>query len=186
MPTNYIFPIDTFYKECVDNKLFDINNDIHTRKMILIAKSIMEKEEVSETVFNIYTSKEWVIKFFKIGKKEKDAEEEKLKKEEAIRQSTPQISELSPEEIDVCNFYNRLKNVESSDKRRKYLEFDILRNRKLLDIANQELKKAEKLFVAYTSQKDWAVLGGIAHAIGGPVAGAMVSMQTIEENNRNY
>lgn len=184
------FPSKRFYEECVKQKATKITDDFCVRKMVLIAKRIIEENQIPEEYGAKYTSEEAVKTYFKEGKKEKQAENKEKKERERIEHMTPKYSIFPPEIEEKRAFQDYIKDLSFNEKRKAYYNFLIKEKEK--EVADMEKAKEAAMKLsgaiinsAYQQPKnDWAVMGGIASGLAGPVAGAMVASQAIAENSR--
>ena len=188
MPGDYLFPVERFYIQCKNGKWTKTDNDIHVRKMVLIAKKLLEDDKIeSQSIYKKYTSKEQVIKFFELMH---EKELEKKKKEQAElekKRSQPQDTQLGASELQHREFNEKCKNYKYLEKRREHLKHLIDITEKQVRYATGEFNRARKISSdVYNSKKgkDWAIAGGIANAIAGPAAGVMVATEVIKENER--
>ena len=189
MPGDYLFPAEKFYEQCEKDGWNDIDNDIHIRKMILVAKNLIKADGKDYAgVYNAYASAEQVKKFFSIVKTQKQIDENKMKMEREEKESRPQPVTLSYNENSIVQFNQNCKNFRYAEKRREYLKNLIRVEEATLWNAESKYKAAEKNWrnSFYTNKgNDWAIAGGIANAIAGPAAGVMVASQVIADNEAN-
>ena len=189
MPGDYLFPAEKFYEQCEKDGWNDIDNDIHIRKMILIAKNLIRADgRDCPAINNIYASYEQVKKFFAYIKTQKQFEADRMQKEIEERESRPQPVALGYAENSVIWLNQYCRNFIYLEKRREYLKYLIRSEEIEVQNAENKYKAAEKKWenTLYANKgNDWAIAGGIANAIAGPAAGVMVASQVIADNEAN-
>ena len=91
------FPIDTFYKKCVSEKATAVTNKLNFKKMMLIAKNIIDTEGIPQEYAHLYYDEEKVKYYFKAGKENAQSAKKKAAEEEKLRKITPQEAKLTDE-----------------------------------------------------------------------------------------
>ena len=189
MPGEYLFPVQRFYLQCKMGKWTKTENEVHIKKMILIAKSLMKEDGVeSREVFETYTSKEQVTAFYVAARNKEIEKKEKSAKALEEKKKVPQDTNLSSDDRDFRVFNEKCKDYKYADKRKESLKYLISLTEGQLRRATAKFNAARKTsdnVYAATKGKDWAIAGGIANAIAGPAAGVMVASEIIKENERN-
>lgn len=166
---NWKFPIDEFYITCVSKKATDVSNNSSVKKMMLIAKHIIENEKIPSEYVHLYYDKEKVMQYFN-------------------EKNIPVNSELTSTMISQVNLHYKLKDKLYKEKTKAQLEYLIHKTTTKIKNAKEARSSLHKLSLvishsAYEKpESDWAVLGGIAQGIAGPAAGIAVASQTIAEN----
>lgn len=185
------FPNLKFYDRCLEIGAINLENKYQLQKAITLAEEILTQNKVPKSAFGFYISEEKVKEYYRTAEIEKQhqAEIEKNKKEKEY--ITPYDSVLTDEERKKISFYESLKTVETYKKRELMLKAIIDDLKKKYDEADMQYrslmnssKTANELAMQPTPQKDWAILGGIAQGIAGPIAGISVASQTIAENEK--
>lgn len=184
------FPIDTFYKKCVSEKATAVTNKLNFKKMMLIAKNIIDTEGIPQEYAHLYYDEEKVKYYFKAGKENAQSAKKKAAEEEKLRKITPQEAKLTDEMKEISDLHFALRNELYAAKRKLHLEILIGSIEKKI----QSYKKAfdNTLTVAaamsssakQTPKNDWAVIGGFVQGIAGPAAGAIAASQAIAENEK--
>lgn len=184
------FPVDEFYKKCLSEKAAAVTNELAFRKMMLIAKNILDMEGVPREYIPLYYDEEKVKQYFKVGKERATAARRNAQEEKALRKATPQDAELTPDMEEVADMHDALKDELYRNKRKLQLET-------LIGITERKIQEAKRAYdsalltsaalsasAKQTPKKDWALIGGIAQGIAGPAAGAIAASQAIAENER--
>lgn len=184
------FPIDAFYEKCVSEKATAVTNKLNFKKMMLIAKNIIDTEGIPQEYAHLYYDEEKVKYYFKAGKENSQTAKKKAAEEEKLRKITPQEAKLTDEMKEIRNLHFALRNELYAAKRKLHLEILIGSIEKKI----QSYKKAfdNTLTVAaamsssakQTPKNDWAVIGGFVQGIAGPAAGAIAASQAIAENEK--
>lgn len=184
------FPIDAFYKKCVSEKATAVTNKLNFKKMMLIAKNIIDTEGIPQEYAHLYYDEEKVKYYFKAGKENAQVAKKKAAEEEKLRKIAPQEAKLTDEMKEIRNLHFALRNELYAAKRKLHLEILIGSIEKKI----QGYKKAfdNTLTVAaamsssakQTPKNDWAVIGGFVQGIAGPAAGAIAASQAIAENEK--
>ena len=182
MPGNWIFPVEDFSKKCTESGFVDLNNDIHLRKMVLIAVDMAKNKGCPDNEIAKYTTAKMIKTYIKLAKDEHKAQKATETAEKKIERMTPHNSTLGKEDIEFVEFNRVVKNYVGFEKRKAYIEFDIYRKKLMLAIAKKDYKTAKSITANATYKPDWAIMGGIANAIGGPAAGVAVAQKTMADN----
>lgn len=184
------FPIDKFYKECLDEKATNVTNAIVFKKIMLIAKNIINKEQIPQQYISMYYDEKKVKDYFLTGKERVQTAREKREQEEALKRITPQPAKLTTEMREISNLHYALRDKMYVEKRRLHLGL-------LINIANRKLQECEKTYdtawkvshallhsTVQIPKNDWAVIGGLTQGIAGPAAGVMAALKASAENDK--
>ena len=184
------FPIDAFYKKCVSEKATAVTNKLNFKKMMLIAKNIIDTEGIPQEYVHLYYDEEKVKYYFKAGKENAQAAKKKAAEEEKLRKITPQKAKLTDEMKEISDLHFALRNELYAAKRKLHLEILIgsiekkIQGYKKAYNNTLTVAAAMSLSAKQTPKNDWAVIGGFVQGIAGPAAGAIAASQAIAENER--
>lgn len=177
------FSLEEFYKKCAKQNIENLDDNFYLSKAKLLLDNMLKEDKVSKKYWDLYDNEEKLKEYFVKGKT--TVENIELKKK-----NTPVAVRLSKSEKEEQTFLNSLKSENGIKKRKKILNRIVQDGDKRL----QELRKGKQalndlaIFTiqsAHTqSKQDWATIGGIASAIGGPTAGLVAAQQAIIENER--
>lgn len=153
-----------FYKKCLENSIYSINSAANRQKAILLGNQMR--------IINVNESN--VDELFKKGEAYANAQ----KKQEENKKIAEQRAGIQKEEREKFQKYSCLHGRQ---KRLLMLKEEL-----------QSLRKSKSSLetftdttlgsVAYERERDWAITGGIASAIGGAGAGVMAASQVQAEN----
>lgn len=140
------------------------------------------KLEFSDEECNYYFQKERMEQFMVEGKETSDGIEEKKQEEEKI----PKAVTPNQTEEEFLQRVSQLLALCGNRKRERMLT-DLIQD---LEKRIEELKQGEEamkqLGIIYAQQQkkegDWAIAGGLADGLAGPVAGYMAASQVMEKN----
>lgn len=167
--------------------------DADTRHSLVSLKSMGKEEYILErfsvtlssmnsSEFSSYIRKECLERYLTEGKKLADsADQEELARQKTIKAATPNLPEKT-----FLQRTSKISYLRGSNKRVKMLD-DLVSDLSEKIVAIQQGEEAMKtLGMLYMQQQkkegDWAIAGGIADGLAGPVAGFMAASQVIENN----
>ena len=181
------FPADKFLAECAEKGVKQLSNDYEMRKATLIAKGIAEKAGMPQDCVPAYCSEEKVRGYFAAAIKQKEQKEQQDRAAYERKYKTPQKHALTKEEQEYRAYADKAREASPQEKREMSIRYDLYRAKEQLADIEEQRKHAGDLEMAmvrasYQPTTDWATMGGIASAIAGPAAGAVVASQTIAEN----
>lgn len=126
------------------------------------------------------------------AKKQKELENKKAQKAklDEMYKTVPKSAEINEKERQFLDFANKIKNLDKDKKRREIIREKVRIAEKEVEKLKQKVEESKQLetFARHyyaPQEKDWALLGGIAEGIAGPVAGVAVAMDAMAENERN-
>ena len=178
------FPTEEFYKRCFEGKIENLGSDYGWKKAKVIAEQlILEKcPKADMSCFQSYLTKEKLQAFLETGKSQAE-QTAKKKLEESKR-----VCEADADSYEAT-FMLRSSSVAglTGCQKRVRMLTDLISD---YDERIQKLKDGEEamkqLAMIYTGaqkkESDWAILGGAANGIAGPVASAAVIWGTMKKN----
>ncbi len=188
-------PCLEFYKICKHIKLSSFSNPTELKRAQLIIEDLLAQENLPTKYSHIYSTEEKLTTYYKQGRQLYTAEQikeiERKKEEERCEQkrlNTPIRTNLNDTQQKVIDLASRLMRHRGNEKRIHWLS-EILEteqnkltkiNRKLYDLGKEINDYSQP--VEWEKPVDWAIMGGLAQAIGGPAAGVMAAMETQESN----
>lgn len=178
------FPTEEFYKRCFEGKIENLGSDYGWKKAKVIAEQlILEKcPKADMSCFQSYLTKEKLQAFLETGKSQAEqTTKKKLEESKRVREANADSYEAT--------FMRRSSSVSglTGCQKRVQMLTDLISD---YDKEIQKLKDGEEamkqLAMIYTSaqkkESDWAILGGAANGIAGPVASAAVIWDTMKKN----
>ena len=178
------FPTEEFYKRCFEGKIENLGSDYGWKKGKVIAEQlILEKcPKADMSCFQSYLTKEKLQAFLETGKSQAEqTAKKKLEESKRVREA-----DADPYEATFMLRSSSVAGLTGCQKRVRMLT-DLISD---YDERIQKLKDGEEamkqLAMIYTSaqkkESDWAILGGAANGIAGPVASAAVIWDTMKKN----
>lgn len=178
------FPTEEFYKRCFEGKIENLGSDYGWKKAKVIAEQlILEKcPKADMSCFQSYLTKEKLQAFLETGKSQAEQTAKKrLEESKRVREA-----DADPYEATFMLRSSSVAGLTGCQKRVRMLT-DLISD---YDERIQKLKDGEEamkqLAMIYTSaqkkESDWAILGGAANGIAGPVASAAVIWDTMQKN----
>ena len=180
----WVFPSEKFYQQCNEQKLANTFGEYGFKKAKTIAEQLIREAcpEADISYFQSYLTKEKLQAFLETGKSQAE-QTAKKKLEESKR-----VREADADSYEAI-FMHRSSAVAGLTGCQKRVQM-------LTDLISdygeeiQKLKDGEEamkqLAMIYTSaqkkESDWAILGGAANGIAGPVASAAVIWDTMKKN----
>lgn len=178
------FPAEEFYRRCSEKKAEDISSEYGFIKAKGIAEQLIVElcPEADISCFQSYLTKEKLQEFLNAGKPlaELTARKQLAKKKRVC------LAKAYPYEATFVERASAVSNLTGCEKRVKMLT-DLLHDcdQKIEDLKAGE-KAMEQLAMVYAGaqkkESDWAILGGAANGIAGPVASAAVIWDTMKKN----
>ena len=180
----WAFPAEKFYQQCTEQKVVNTSDEYGFKKAKLIAEQLIREAcpEVDMSCFQSYLTKEKLQEFLEVGKSQAEqAAKKKLEESKRVREADADSYEAT--------FMRRSSAVSglTGCQKRVQMLTDLISD---YDKEIQKLKDGEEamkqLAMIYTSaqkkESDWAILGGAANGIAGPVASAAVIWDTMKKN----
>lgn len=170
-------------RECKIHNFSGINSEASFQKALVILENAMEKSEISPTRFSIYTNKEKVKSLFDSAIKNVEKKEEQ-KNQRLIKQMREEEALFAKECLVGLEFTGKEKSIQYCKQMIAHYE----QNLKILDdqLNNQVDETAKKSMDYEQVDNNWAIHGGVASAIAGPVVGAVMAAdakQRIDQRN---
>lgn len=191
------FPEELFWDKCKRNKATDVADKYQLLKIRKIAEELLVENNIPKEYHPIYISDNKILQYVSNCEKNDQEKEKRVaeelkaqKKARELAYKIPQDAKLNSEENRLVSFHSKLKNLKYEDKRIEYLNHLINETQIALNVICRDIDSINKgtqamISSAYQEKTyDWSILGGIASGIAGPVAGAMVAGQAIQENQR--
>ena len=180
----WAFPAEKFYQQCTEQKVVNTSDEYGFKKTKLIAEQLIREAcpEVDMSCFQSYLTKEKLQEFLETGKSQAEqAAKRKLEESKRVREADADSYEAI--------FMHRSSVVAglTGCQKRVQMLTDLICD---YDEEIQKLKDGEEamkqLAMIYTGaqkkESDWAILGGAANGIAGPVASAAVIWDTMKKN----
>ncbi len=177
------FPCEDFYISCIEDGIKKIEGEYNIANAKRIAKAYFADNKIDEDNCADYLTTDNLRKYYKQGKaiNAKRLTEETEKKKQVRKIALPRIENIEKKH------YDTVAQLHGVDKRLAMIE-------KLIEDTKYRIKLAEDSHVSGTQaalsynksaslkEKSWGTAGGLASAIGGPVAGAVAASQVMAEN----
>ena len=178
------FPTEKFYQDCNEIKVDDVSGEYGYNKAKSIAEQLIRGAcpEADMLCFQAYLTKEKLQEFLDAGK----PQAELTAKRELAKKKQVRFAKAYPYEATFIKRATAVSNLTGNEKRVKTLT-DLLndcddRIQKLKD-GEEAMKQLAMVYAgAQKKESDWAILGGAANGIGGPVASAAVIWDTMKRN----
>lgn len=179
------FPAEEFYTMCAQKKMTDLNNEYSFIKATNYAQQLITQENplADMSSFNYYLERETLQNFLKIGQmKAQETAQAELARQKIVQSATP-----APDEATFLKRVSEIKTLAGCQKRVKMLT-DLLNDcSDKIDALEASEAAMKQLAMVYAGtqkkESDWAILGGVANGIAGPVASAAVVWDTMKKNN---
>ncbi len=178
------FPTEKFHLICSEKKANDLSSEYGFNKARAIAEQLIKEAcpEADIACFQSYLTKEKLQEFLEAGKSQAEqTAKKKLEESKQVRKANADSYEAT--------FMRRSSAVSglTGCQKRVQMLTDLISD---YDKEIQKLKDGEEamkqLAMIYTSaqkkESDWAILGGVANGIAGPVASAAVIWDTMKKN----
>lgn len=181
---SWLFPTEKFYQYCREQKAVDLSNEFGYTKARAIAKQLIQEAfpEADMSYFQGYLTKEKLQEFLDAGK----PQAELTAKRELAKKKQVRFAKAYPYEATFIKRATAVSSLTGNEKRVKMLT-DLLndcddRIQKLKD-SEEAMKQLAMVYAgAQKKENDWAILGGAANGIAGPVASAAVVWDTMKKN----
>lgn len=180
----WAFPTEKFYQCCAEQKAVNILNEYGFNKAKTIAEQLIREEcpKADMSCFQAYLTKEKLQEFLDAGK----PLAELTAKKELAQKKQVRFAKAYPYEATFIKRATAVSRLTGNEKRVKMLT-DLLndcddRIQKLRD-GEEAMKQLAMVYAgAQKKESDWAILGGAANGIAGPVASAAVIWDTMKKN----
>ena len=180
----WAFPTEKFYQCCAEQKAVNILNEYGFNKAKTIAEQLIREEcpKADMSCFQTYLTKEKLQEFLDAGK----PLAELTAKKELSQKKQVRFAKAYPYEATFIKRATAVSRLTGNKKRVKMLT-DLLndcddRIQKLRD-GEEAMKQLAMVYAgAQKKESDWAILGGAANGIAGPVASAAVIWDTMKKN----
>ena len=203
------FPCDLFLQRCRQNKVTNIDNPFYFNKAKLLAIAVLKESSIPEEFNNLYINDEKIREYFLIGLQNEEAEEQRIQEEKQAKKLKEEQMELErqrvPQESTASKYeHAQLRNAAilitkyGREKRDTMLALELATLNEVIEQKIDEIKTKKKdaeaaqeamlkLGVAVMSAsqeptKDWGLTAGVASAVAGPMAGAVVASDILREN----
>ena len=183
---SWVFPAEEFYTMCAKEKVTNLSKEYSFVKATNYAQELIARENplADMSSFSDYLGKEKLQSFLTLGK----MKAQETAQVELVQRKTVQSANPAPEEATFLARVYAARNLTGSQKRVKMLK-DLMED---CDAAYQRAKDDEEAWkqlamlqgMQQKKEKDWAIRGGAAQGIAGPVAGAMTALETMQENEK--
>lgn len=180
----WVFPSEKFYQQCTEQKVVNTSDEYGFKKTKLIAEQLIRETcpEADMSCFQSYLTKKKLQEFLETGKSQAEqTAKKKLEESKRVREADADSYEAT--------FMLRSSSVAglTGCQKRVRMLTDLISD---YDERIQKLKDGEEamkqLAMIYTGaqkkESDWAILGGAANGIAGPVASAAVIWDTMKKN----
>lgn len=180
----WVFPTEKFYRNCSEKKVTDLSGEYGLSKAKTIAEQLIREAcpEADIAYFQSYLTKEKLQEFLNAGK----SQAELTVRKQLAEKKRVRLAKAYPYEATFVERASAVSNLTGCEKRVKMLT-DLLHDcdQKIEDLKAGE-KAMEQLAMVYAGaqkkESDWAILGGAANGIAGPVASAAVIWDTMKKN----
>lgn len=178
------FPVEEFYQCSAEQKAVDIHSEYGYKKARMIAEQLIKEAcpEADMSCFQGYLTKEKLQEFLNAGK----PQAELTAKRQLAEKKRVHFARAYQYETTFIKRATAVSSLNGNEKRVKMLT-DLLndcdeRIRKLKD-GEEAMKQLAMVYAgAQKKESDWAILGGAANGIAGPVASAAVIWDTMKRN----
>ena len=186
-------PVLKLYTICANGGVTELSTEYSLNKATTVLQSLLNEAGAPRKYWDLYCDENSVRNYFDLGRKENMNEEEKAQRraeEEALLKSTPQIGKLNDNQAAQMKLFKRAADQFGIQKRITILkdtqEKISKRISELIDsqLAMQQVGSLLNQSVYQERKKDWAVLGGMAEGIGGPIAGIGTALNAMQENEQ--
>lgn len=180
----WVFPSEKFYQQCTEQKLANTFGEYGFKKAKTIAEQLIREAcpEADISYFQSYLTKGKLQELLETGKSQAEqTAKKKLAESKRVRKADADSYEAT--------FMQRSSSVSglTGCQKRVQMLTDLIGD---YDEEIQKLKDGEEamkqLAMIYTGaqekESDWAILGGAANGIAGPVASAAVIWDTMKKN----
>lgn len=178
------FPVEKFYRECKKANAIQMDNEFSRRKVRQNAEMLIRKvsPNINFDKCGHYLDLEQLSKFLDEGSKLAGEADVRL----LAAQKTPRSASPSNGEKTFIRRADSVSRLKGNQKRVKMLSDLIQDFSQQIEAIKQGEEAMKTLGMIYMQQQkkegDWAIAGGIADGLAGPVAGFMAASQVIENN----
>lgn len=174
------FPVEQFYRECEKANATQLDSEFSQRKIKQTVAGLIQEAspQIDLQKCKYYFEPEQLTRFLDEGKK---------LAEEALRaQKTPRRASPSREEETFIHRSFLISGLTGNQKRVEMLS-DLIKDFSVkIDNTIKGEEAMKQLSMIYMQQQkkegDWAIAGGLAEGLAGPVAGFMSASQVMENN----
>lgn len=181
METNTI--VRLLRRECKKHNLTNISSEASYQKALVILENVMVKGEIFPERFSIYKTKEKLESLIASAVKRMEEKEEQ-KNQRMIKQMREKEALYANECLGGLEFTGKEKSIQYCKKMIAHYKQEL---KALDDQLNNRANETAKKSMEYEQvDNNWAIHGGVASAIAGPVAGAVIaadSKQRIDQRN---
>lgn len=174
------FPVEPFYAACKEASVTTLETEYGISKAKLIASDIMFNAGVYRDNQKLYLKPHVLKKYF--------AEGQILAGDTVKQQKQPRDASPTEEERTFIRRAAELAPLSGIDKRREMLAFLWGEYSTKIRAVQEGQEALMQLGMIYAGQQqkegDWAIVGGIASGIAGPIAGIMAASETIANNSK--
>lgn len=180
----WVFPSEKFYQQCTEQKLANTFGEYGFKKAKTIAEQLIREAcpEADISYFQSYLTEEKLQAFLETGK---------LQAEQTARKELAESKRVREADADSYEaiFMHRSSAVAglTGCQKRVQMLTDLISDygeeiQKLKD-GEEAMKQLAMIYTgAQKKESDWAILGGAANGIAGPVASAAVIWDTMKKN----
>lgn len=174
------FPIESFYAACKEASVTTLETEYGISKAKLIASDILLHAGVARDNYKQYLKPHVLKKYF--------AEGQVLAGDTVKQKKQPRDASPTDEESTFIRRAAEIAALSGIDKRREMLAFLWGEYSAKIRAMQEGQEALMQLGMIYAGQKqkegDWAIVGGIASGIAGPIAGIMAASETIANNSK--
>lgn len=181
----WTIPVEKFYIRCRDSNITKFDNEFAVAKATrYIEEFIYEVSDLPVSKCNYYLDPVHMTQFYEAGRKLAEIKSAR----ELATQKIPKGVVPNPSEKNYIQRTTAISYLSGNKKRVEMLN-NLLSSysQRIQAIADGE-EALKELGMIYMQQqkkeRDWAVAGGIAEGIAGPVAGFMAASQVMENNRK--
>jgi len=181
---SWSFPAEEFYNMCAKENTTDLSMEFSFIKATNYAKQLIERENplADMSAFKDYLEKEKLQSFLETGKSQAEqTAKKKLEESKQVRKANADSNEAT--------FMQRSSAVAGMTGCQKRVQMltdligDYDREIQKLKDGEEAMKQLAMMYAgAQKKESDWAILGGAANGIAGPVASAAVIWDTMKKN----
>lgn len=178
------FPVEKFYRECEKANATQLDNEFSQRKIRQTAERLIKEAspQIDLHKCEYYFKTEQITRFLDEGRQLVEKADARILE----AQKTPRNASPSIEERTFIQRSTLVSSLYGNQKRVKMLS-DLIEDFKTrIDGIAKGEEAMKQLSMIYMEQQkkegDWAIAGGLAEGLAGPVAGFMAASQVVENN----
>lgn len=178
------FPVEQFYRECKKANATQLDNEFSQRKIKQTVAGLIQEAspQIDLQKCKYYFEPEQLTRFLDEGKKLADEADARILR----AQKTPRRASPSGEEKTFIHRSFMISRLTGNQKRVEMLS-DLIKDFSMkIDNMIKGEEAMKQLSMIYMQQQkkegDWAIAGGLAEGLAGPVAGFMSASQVMENN----